>query len=69
MVYKLIPEDEKWRVGLLKDLLDIRKDKNAELSIDEINEMIDFACTTWIFIQLIIVPYKSIYVSVIRTNT
>ena len=39
-----IPESEKYRIPLLKDLVDIRQNTPDNLSIDEINCMIKFVC-------------------------
>ena len=48
IVFSPIPKNEEWRIGFLKELLDIRsKDVSLEnFSKDEIEDMIQHVCTT-----------------------
>ena len=42
-----VPNNEKWRLGLLDNLLTIRKEKQQDLlSTDRISEMISGLCNT-----------------------
>ena len=48
IVYKEIPAEESWRIGVVKDIIDI-KNKNASLenfTDEDLENMLDFVCTT-----------------------
>ena len=48
IVFSPVPENEKWRIGMLKELLEIRSNDLAleNFSKDEINDMVNYVCTT-----------------------
>ena len=48
IVYAQIPEEEKWRMDVIKDMKDViacRTD-NSNLSMDEASDILTFACTS-----------------------
>ena len=47
--YLSVPACEAWRPGLLKDLMEIRRDRAAlpGFSAAEVDDMIQFVCTSW----------------------
>ena len=48
LVFSPVPKNEEWRIGFLKELLDIRSNDIVldSFSKDEIDDMIQFVCTT-----------------------
>ena len=49
LVYRQIPTTEEWRIGLVNDLIEIKRDNEVLLpgfTLEEIDEMLHFACVT-----------------------
>ena len=46
MVYWPVPDSEKWRVGLAKELLDLQKDGIQGFTKNEVKTLLDFACAS-----------------------
>ena len=49
-VYSVIPEYEKWRISMCKELLKLRDNQQVELhgfDPEEIKEMLNYACVSW----------------------
>ena len=48
MEYAAVPEDEEWRISLIRELLDAKQEDaiNVPLDIQEIEEILNHACTT-----------------------